>query len=389
VLDKLAVMNETEVFEEYLIRRWGEIQDDIGPPPEGPAAVAVMRLVIQAQDVDKQQSIIRSFAALPREDQRILAEEMCRTGLPNQQYQLSPIEKRGGPSVLVYYSPAFVRKLTPEHARDALRLLAEVYRRARSLWPLKPEGADEDTVTVRIDQIKELNLLDIQSIYAGGESWCLSRRNAKEGVIERQPLDVLAKSLEQDTYKVLKFWRVMSETKTEDDFYKNSMQRHVMHAVGRALTQQLRVDKDDDIGDATESFGQSSEHSGHSTPNSKNSGSKATPKDTPRARRDSMRKRRSSVEFMAAAAGRKSDEERIQESMNQVRAGSSSIRASEGKRISTPQEELQQKNMQAARDATRKASFKSDAVAAPAEAEQKNPLKGFLGLFMRDDPMSA
>jgi len=92
---------------------------------------------------------------------------------------------------------------------------------------------------------------------------------------------------------------------------------------------------------------------------------------------------------MAAAAGRKSDEERIQESMNQVRAGSSSIRASEGKRISTPQEELQQKNMQAARDATRKASFKSDAVAAPAEAEQKNPLKGFLGLFMRDDPMSA
>jgi hypothetical protein len=156
------------------------------------------------------------------------------------QYQLSPIEKRGGPSVLVYYSPAFVRKLTPEHARDALRLLAEVYRRARSLWPLKPEGADEDTVTVRIDQIKELNLLDIQSIYAGGESWCLSRRNAKEGVIERQPLDVLAKSLEQDTYKVLKFWRVMSETKTEDDFYKNSMQRHVMHAVGRALTQQVR-----------------------------------------------------------------------------------------------------------------------------------------------------
>ena len=142
--------------------------------------------------------------------------------------------------MLVYYSPAFVRQLAPDHAKDALRLLAEVYRRSRSLWPLKPEADEEDsTVTVRIDQIKELNLFDIQSIYAGGESWCLSKRNAKEGVIERQPLDVLAKSLQKDTYKVLKFWRVMAETKTGDDFYKNSMQKHVMHAVGRAVQQQV------------------------------------------------------------------------------------------------------------------------------------------------------
>ena len=147
--------------------------------------------------------------------------------------------------MLVYYSPAFVRQLTPSHAKDALRLLAEVYRRARSLWPLRPEDElgleNGETVTVRIDQIKELNLFDIQSIYAGGESWCLSKRNAKEGVIERQPLDVLAKSLQKDTYKVLKFWRVTNETKTSDDFYKNSMQRHVMHAVGRAVQQHMQV----------------------------------------------------------------------------------------------------------------------------------------------------
>eukprot|EP00966_Prymnesium_polylepis_P175827 4069743-Prymnesium_polylepis.3 len=65
------------------------------------------------------------------------------------------------------------------------------------------QPAETETVTVRIDQIKELNLLDIQSIYAGGESWCLARRNAKEGVIERQPLDVLAQwhAAEKNAYK--------------------------------------------------------------------------------------------------------------------------------------------------------------------------------------------
>jgi len=269
VLDKLAVKNETEVFEDYLIRRWDEIQDKVGPPPEGPAAVAVMRLVIQAQEPAKQVAVVKAFAALPREDQRILAEEMCRTGLPEQEYQASTIEKRGGPSVLVYYSPAFVRQLAPDHAKDALRLLAEVYRRSRSLWPLKPEADEEDsTVTVRIDQIKELNLFDIQSIYAGGESWCLSKRNAKEGVIERQPLDVLAKSLQKDTYKVLKFWRVMAETKTGDDFYKNSMQKHVMHAVGRAVQQQVRagaIDRDDDS-DSLSNFSDNTDKSGSFTP---------------------------------------------------------------------------------------------------------------------------
>eukprot|EP00966_Prymnesium_polylepis_P175826 4069743-Prymnesium_polylepis.2 len=74
------------------------------------------------------------------QDQRILADEMSRTGLPDQQFELSPAERGGGPSVLVYYSPAFVRQLSPEHAKDALRLLAEVYRRARSLWPLQVRG---------------------------------------------------------------------------------------------------------------------------------------------------------------------------------------------------------------------------------------------------------
>ena len=42
-----------------------------------------------------------------------------------------------GPAFLVYYSPAFLRNLSPADALPALRILAEVYRRARQLWPLR------------------------------------------------------------------------------------------------------------------------------------------------------------------------------------------------------------------------------------------------------------
>jgi len=102
-------------------------------------------------------------------------------------------------------------------------------------------------VTVRIDQIKELNLIDIQSVYAGGDSWCLSKRNAREGVIERLALDVLASSVQTESHRVLKFWRVV-DSSDDGDFHKNSMRRHVMHAVGRALQHQLTHEKEIDEG---------------------------------------------------------------------------------------------------------------------------------------------
>jgi len=366
VLDKLAVKSETEVFEDYLVRRWSEIADEVGPVPEGNAAIAIMRLVIQAQEPAKQKAILSAFTGIPREDQRILAEEMSRTGLLNQQYELSRVEKKGGPSVLVYYSPAFVRQLTPDNAKDALRLLAEVYRRSRSLWPLRPDDSDEtETVTVRIDQIKELNLFDIQSIYAGGESWCLSKRNAKEGVIERQPLDVLARSLQKDTFKVLKFWRVMGEAKSGEDFYKTSMQKHVMHAVGRAVAQQLRVERDKDVvDDGTESFGGQSSDRSNSTVN-------ATPKATPRS------KRRVSISFVS-----KSDTE--------DKPKDSAI--SEVVTVATNTSPDNRRKSSATGRGVLKPSSVDGAPQEAASAPATPQSKGFLGLFNSrsgDDPMSA
>lgn len=117
-----------------------------------------------------------------------------------------------GPAILVYYSPAFVRGLTPGHAVHMLRLLAEVYRRARKLWPLQPIKADNvkggHTVTVRIDQIKELSLVEIQCVYAEGNSWLLYKRNDLEAVVECHPLEFMTELLSAgQPCVVLKFWR--------------------------------------------------------------------------------------------------------------------------------------------------------------------------------------
>ena len=98
-----------------------------------------------------------------------------------------------GPAFLVYYSPAFLRNLSPADALPALRILAEVYRRARQLWPLRPSQDAHHSVTIRIDQLKELKLSGIMEAFAEGESWLLVRQNDQEGVVERHRLDDMAK----------------------------------------------------------------------------------------------------------------------------------------------------------------------------------------------------
>ena len=63
-------------------------------------------------------------------------------------------ERLGGPAFLVYYSPAFLRTAARTDIVTGLHMLADIYRQARSLWPLSADRAHE-YVTIRIDQIKE------------------------------------------------------------------------------------------------------------------------------------------------------------------------------------------------------------------------------------------
>ena len=136
----------------------------------------------------------------------------------------------------MYYSPAFVRTLTPRDALDALKCLAEIYRQARRLWPLstalisKSTGSSSgpsgeagiqdgagSTVTVRIDQIKELRLDEIQSVYSCGESWLLAKRNDLEAVVERHTLDHMSELLRNGVpCQLLNFWMKEKGTKSSD-----------------------------------------------------------------------------------------------------------------------------------------------------------------------------
>ena len=71
---------------------------------------------------------------------------------------------------------------------NALRVLdwgAQVYRRARELWPLRATVGSGHFVTVRIDQLKELKTHAIANAYSEGESWQLVKKNDKEAVVER------------------------------------------------------------------------------------------------------------------------------------------------------------------------------------------------------------
>jgi len=204
-LNELATNSETEVFEHYLCTVWRE-NSYLGPIPTGDSAIALMRLIVQAQARDKQLAILDAFECISADDRACLSEEMARTGCADQKFSRSTCRQQGGPAILVYYSPAFIRSLIPAETLDALRLLAEVYRRSRALWPLSPSG--NYTVTVRVDQIKELSLADIQSVYADGESWLLAKRNDLEAVVERHPLDYMSELMTRGVHvRLLKFWR--------------------------------------------------------------------------------------------------------------------------------------------------------------------------------------
>ena len=237
VINELAHTSETEVFESYLESMWREM--GMGDPPSTRQGIALMRLAVQAQTAEKQSAVVEAFHQLSEGDQRVLADEMALTGVAGQSYKHIPAISSGlGPSILVYYSPAFVRFLAPGAALEALRLLAEIYRRARHLWPLKPlsdtvgesgstvggssvggssvgggsvggssVGGAASHVTIRIDQIKELTVQDIRSVYSSGDSWLLTKRNELEAVVERHPLEHMSELLQKGVQTaVLKFW---------------------------------------------------------------------------------------------------------------------------------------------------------------------------------------
>ena len=151
VVQQLATLTETELMEQFLVEWW---PDALGPIPSGPAAVALMRLVVHVQSPAAHATVVEAFNLLPEDDRTTLATEMARTGIDGQAYTTvrSPqVDSATGPAFLLYYAPAFLRQ-SVGNALVGLRVLAGVYRAARALFPLS-EGI-EGTVLVYIGQLK-------------------------------------------------------------------------------------------------------------------------------------------------------------------------------------------------------------------------------------------
>uniref|UniRef100_A0A7S2HPC8 Uncharacterized protein n=1 Tax=Haptolina brevifila TaxID=156173 RepID=A0A7S2HPC8_9EUKA len=207
IVGTLVNKSETEVFELLLNSKWASIEDSVGLPPTGPSGIALMRLITQVQHLPLQQRIVSAWRSLSEEDASILSTEMALSGVEGQTYARCTEyaeQLNGGPCFLVYYSPAFLRNAARQEAETGLRMLADIYRQARSIWPFSSKSASV-SVTIRIDQIKEHQPEHIMDGYLWGEGWLLVKRNEREAVIEHHSLYMLQEVVHSE-YRVLAFW---------------------------------------------------------------------------------------------------------------------------------------------------------------------------------------
>lgn len=178
----LGSKTETEVFEDYLLYRWQSHQPALGEPPTGAGAMALMRLVIMAQGDSL--SIIKSFGKLSKANQQVLSQELAMTGVADQHFKRDILRETKGPSILVYYSPALMQKAGKKDPLAALQMLAEVFRRARVLWPLDDsEEASNKTVIVRIDVLKDDDTAGAS--LKVNELFVLQKLTGKDGHVKR------------------------------------------------------------------------------------------------------------------------------------------------------------------------------------------------------------
>merc|ERR1719330_2134081 len=134
-------------------------------------------------------AFLEAFQELSHDDVEILSTELSRTGTLCQSYSHSLVPKEvheapAGPAFLVYYGPAFLQNLGNDCPIRRLSILAEVYRRARELWPLNVARAAHNMI-IRVDMIKSLTSWEIQQAMLKGDVWLMLKHNESEAFIER------------------------------------------------------------------------------------------------------------------------------------------------------------------------------------------------------------
>eukprot|EP00931_Biecheleriopsis_adriatica_P058631 TRINITY_DN34953_c0_g1_i2.p1 TRINITY_DN34953_c0_g1~~TRINITY_DN34953_c0_g1_i2.p1 ORF type:complete len:1188 (+),score=246.71 TRINITY_DN34953_c0_g1_i2:166-3729(+) len=184
IVRQLASKTETRVVEEYLVWRWQSHQPPLGEVPRGRGSVAALRLVVMAQG--DSQSVLSALKLLSEEDRQVLFTELAVTGCKDQSFDIEELAGSPttmGPAILIYYAPALMQKAGASDPRATLRILVEIFRQARSLWPFSVQAARE-SVTVRIDVLKELEVRMIQALEAG-EVWALEKTNRRDAEVKK------------------------------------------------------------------------------------------------------------------------------------------------------------------------------------------------------------
>merc|ERR1719291_855433 len=213
-VERIVDETETHVMEEYLKMRWCENEPSPGKLPTGDGAVAKMRLLCMAQMNAGQ--VLRAMDEVCMEDRVVLYAEMALTGCTGQSYSadICPKEAREspyGPAFLIYYGPAFLQNMGTDSPAAKIRMLAEIYRRARVLWPAQPEKVAQ-SVTIRIDCIKEISVADMCKAALSGDKWVIAKRNDTEAFVERcsqRKLNRMIKERQQ--------MQILDVSKTEGD----------------------------------------------------------------------------------------------------------------------------------------------------------------------------
>lgn len=200
----LSAKSEAQAYEQYLSWRWESHAPSLGAVPYAKGSVASLRLVVMAQG--NSQRVLDAIAALPQRDLDVLQDELAHTGCKGQSYSRDVPIDEVGPAFLVYYAPALLQKSVEEDAEGALAVFAEVLRQARKLWPLEEKLCGE-TVTLRIDALKELKPNDIKKV-ASGNFWVIQRTSNIDAVVKQISLDDSGQEqFDQSVQRILAFGR--------------------------------------------------------------------------------------------------------------------------------------------------------------------------------------
>jgi hypothetical protein len=209
-----AKASESNVFEDYVNWRFASHIPPLGKPLRGRGAMAKMRLVMMAQG--DSEALLKAFNDLSEADSDVISEEMALTGCKDQIFDC---ERNGdanwtgsagskGPAFLIYYGPALMQRAGRQDPTKAMNILAEVFRQARSIWPLTPKQVNE-TVTVRIDGLKELDVGELQK--ETSNVWVLAKQSTNYAVVQSMPVSSMS-SIDWSTARIISMKAVFEDT---------------------------------------------------------------------------------------------------------------------------------------------------------------------------------